>query len=69
MIFWFLNRIFLEEALDAIPQPTDKEDSLRIKSLLSKITISMKLQLQCLADHTIKKSSSEEKDSDLVTTV
>lgn len=65
----FLNRVFLEEALDAIPQPADREDLLRIKSLLFKVTTSMKLQLRCLADPTVIKSSSEEKVSDPVTTV
>ncbi|XP_033207130.1 exocyst complex component 2 [Belonocnema kinseyi] len=62
-------KVFLEEALDAIPQPADREALLRIKSLLSKVTTSMKLQLRCLADPTVTKSSAEIIVSDTVTAI
>jgi len=44
------NRSFFEEALDAIPQPVNKEDRLRIDALLSKVTTCMRLQLSCLVN-------------------
>jgi hypothetical protein len=35
--------------LDAIPQPVNKEDRMRIDALLSKVVTCMRLQLSCLA--------------------
>lgn len=62
-------KVFLEEALEAIPQPANQEDLLRIKSLLSKITTSMKLQIACLADPTFTKTNLDEKITESMTTI
>ncbi|XP_043491198.1 exocyst complex component 2 isoform X2 [Polistes fuscatus] len=45
-------RSFFEEALDAIPQPRNNADTIRIDALLLKVTTSMRLQLSCLVNDT-----------------
>ncbi|XP_076291177.1 exocyst complex component secretory 5 [Lasioglossum baleicum] len=60
---------FFEEALDAIPQPASKDDSMRIDMLLLKVTTSMQLQLSCLASNTTNNNSQLVADPNRITTV
>ncbi|XP_076758036.1 exocyst complex component secretory 5 [Xylocopa sonorina] len=60
---------FFEEALDAIPQPVNKDDCTRIDMLLSKVTTSMHLQLSCLASDTTNNTPPLIADPNRVTTV
>lgn len=52
-----------------IPQPATEDDVIRIESLLSKVTTSMKLQLMCLNAQCAVDNVSQEADEDRVTTV
>lgn len=60
---------FFEEALDAIPQPINKDDCMRIDMLLSKVATSMHLQLSCLASDAINNTPIMIADPNRVTTV
>ncbi|OAD52986.1 Exocyst complex component 2 [Eufriesea mexicana] len=60
---------FFEEALDAIPQPVNKEDCMRIDMLLSKVATSMHLQLLCLANDATNNTPILIADPNRVTTV
>ncbi|XP_070161765.1 exocyst complex component 2 [Polyergus mexicanus] len=60
---------FFEEALDAIPQPINKEDHMRIDALLSKITTCMRLQLSCFANEGTENIRYLTADPERVTTV
>ncbi|EZA62577.1 hypothetical protein DMN91_005509 [Ooceraea biroi] len=62
-------RSFFEEALDAIPQPVNKEDRSRIDALLSKVTTCMRLQLSCLASDSTGNIRYLTADPERVTTV
>jgi len=71
-IFLFLSlasRSFFEEALDAIPQPVNKEDRMRIDSLLSKVAMCMRLQLSCLTSEVTENVRYLMADPERVTTV
>lgn len=65
----FVNRSFFEEALDAIPQPVNKEDRMRIDALLSKVAMCMRLQLSCLASEVTENIRYLTADPERVTTV
>ncbi|XP_032690987.1 exocyst complex component 2 [Odontomachus brunneus] len=62
-------RSFFEEALDAIPQPANREDHTRIDALLSKITTCMRLQLLCLVSEGTENIRYLTADPERVTTV
>lgn len=60
---------FFEEALDAIPQPVNTVDRMRIDALLSKVTTCMRLQLSCLANEGTENIRYLTADPERVTTV
>ncbi|KAG5336279.1 EXOC2 protein, partial [Acromyrmex heyeri] len=62
-------RSFFEEALDAIPQPVNKEDHMRVEALLSKIATCMRLQLSCLTSEVTGNIRYLTADPERVTTV
>lgn len=55
--------------MDAIPQPVNKEDRMRIDALLSKVTTCMRLQLSCLANEGTENIRYLTADPERVTTV
>ncbi|KAG5344167.1 EXOC2 protein, partial [Acromyrmex charruanus] len=63
------SRSFFEEALDAIPQPVNKEDHMRVEALLSKIATCMRLQLSCLTSEVTGNIRYLTADPERVTTV
>jgi len=69
ILFFLLSRSFFEEALDAIPQPVNKEDHMRIEALLSKVAICMRLQLSCLTSEVTENIRYLTADPERVTTV
>lgn len=66
---FLVSRSFFEEALDAIPQPVNREDRLRIDTLLSKVATCMRLQLSCLATEITENVCYLTADPERVTTV
>ncbi|XP_018392147.1 PREDICTED: exocyst complex component 2 [Cyphomyrmex costatus] len=62
-------RSLFEEALDAIPQPMNKEDHMRIEALLSKVASCMRLQLSCLTNEVTENIRYLTADPERVTTV
>ncbi|XP_066587508.1 exocyst complex component 2 [Prorops nasuta] len=62
-------RNFFEEALDAIPKLNNKQDLVKIETLLLKVTTSMQLQISCLNCDVADKNTYTTTDGERVTIV